>query len=117
VSNLLLDEMEKVLNIAGKAPAHAAGTADDSQGDRIYRVSRSIGCCLGDETGIAGGGCRSLGKPIDLVVVHQIGNIMIASGGMDKAVATLPIAIPIAAGHIKWLDNWPFMQNQPTLRH
>ena len=97
MSNTLFNKMGKVVYIPGEAPTDETGTADYRQGDRIYRASCSVRRRLGDKTDIAGGGCLSLGQPVDLIIMHQIGNIMIATGSMEKMVAPLAVGIPVAA--------------------
>ena len=52
---------------------------------------------LGDKPQVTGGRCLPLGQPIDLVIVHQIGYIMITAHSMEKVVTSLSIAITITA--------------------
>ena len=55
-----------------------------------------MGSGLGDETQVAGRRCLPFGKAIDLVVMYQVGNIVIAAQGVEEMVPAFPVAIPIA---------------------
>ena len=48
------------------------------------------------ETHHAGGGGLALGKAVDHVVVDDVGNVHVATDGVDEVVASLAVHVPVA---------------------
>jgi len=54
-------------------------------------------CSLGYKAEVAGGRCLAFGQSVDLVIVHQVCNIVVAAHRVDEVVSPLTIPITIAA--------------------
>ena len=95
--NAHLNQAGKIPRVTGKRPSDKAGTSGYCQSDRVYRCYCSFRCGLGDKTGVTGRRCLPFSKAVDLVIVHQIGDVVVTAHGVDKVVSPLSVAIAITA--------------------
>ena len=93
--NACLNEIRKVINFSGKATRYKAAIGSNSKQQRVAcRAEGSLWSCFGDEAMIAGRRRLAFGKAVNLVIVHQVGNIDVAAHGVQEMVT--PFAIPVA---------------------
>jgi hypothetical protein len=94
------DELGQVVGLAGEAAGHEAGAQGHGHGQRPEGGGDdALGLGLGDVSGLGGGAGLALGEAVNLVVVHDEGEVNVAADGGEEVVAALAIGAAVAALH------------------